>query len=233
MRLRTLVWLAVAVLVPATASAQWSTQQFSVTPRGGFMTYDDASGIDDAAYIGVEAAYAFSPYFSLGTGLTLSRPQTIGDQFITQLAFGDTTFYIGVEQPLMMIDVGLTAQARYPGERLTPFLTGGVGYYNLDLDPQAEGRPERVGDLSGMIGGGLHVRLGSSVGIQLEVRDLIFTGFERDELNPVASTFFNTRFPEDFTPPPAAKSTVHNLMFGIGFTFVPRGRVTDVQEETR
>lgn len=220
-----------AALLPATAAAQWSSGQFSVTPRGGFMMYDDASGIDDAPYFGVEASYSFSPFFSVGTGLNVSRPQTLGDQFISQLTFGDTTYYFAVEQPLMLIDAGLTATGRYPGDLVTPYVMGGVGYYTLDLDPQVETRPERSSDVSGMLGAGLHFRVGRNVGIQLEVRDLIFTGFDRDDLNPVESEFNNTRFPEDFAPPPAAKSTVHNLMFGIGFSFTPRsGAVTDGQQ---
>jgi hypothetical protein len=220
-----------ALAVPMSAHAQLATQQFSVTPRGGYMTFDDASGIDNAPYIGIDAQYALSPYFSLGTGLTVSRPQTIGDFFISQLTFGDTTFYLAAEQPLMMYDIGLSAQARYPGELFTPFLTGGVGYYLMDLDPQVETRPDRTGGISGQIGGGLHIRLGEQVGVQFEVRDMIFTGFERDELNPVAANFANSRYPEDFAPPPAAKETVHNLMFGIGFSFVPRGRrVADAGE---
>jgi hypothetical protein len=234
MRIRTALLVASALTLPMSASAQWSTRQFSVTPRGGFMTFDNSSGIDNAPYIGVDAAYAVSPFLSIGTGLTISRPQTIGDYFISQLSFGDTTLYLAVEQPLMMIDVALNAQARYPGDRITPFLNGGIGYYTLDLDPQVETRPERLGGISGNVGAGLLFRLGEQVGIQLEVRDLIFTGFERDDLNPVAAAFNNTRYPEDFQAPPAAKETVHNIMFGIGFSFVPRSAVvTDAGEESR
>lgn len=234
MRIRTALLVTSALALPMAAGAQWTTQQFSVTPRGGFMTFDNSSGIDDAPYIGVDAAYAVSPFLSIGTGLTVSRPQTIGDFFVSQLIFGDTTFYLAVEQPLMMIDVALNAQARYPGERITPFLNAGIGYYTLDLDPQVETRPERSGGISGNIGAGLLFRLGEQVGIQLEVRDAIFTGFERDDLNPVAAAFNNTRYPEDFDPPPAAKETVHNLMFGIGFSFVPRARqVADAGEENQ
>ncbi len=234
MRIRTALLVTFALMLPMSASAQWSTRQFSVTPRGGFMTFDNSSGIDNAPYIGVDAAYAVSPFLSIGTGLTISRPQTIGDYFISQLSFGDTTLYLAVEQPLMMIDVALNAQARYPGDRITPFLNGGIGYYTLDLDPQVETRPERLGGISGNVGAGLLFRLGEQVGIQLEVRDLIFTGFERDDLNPVAAAFNNTRYPEDFEPPPAAKETVHNIMFGIGFTFVPRSSVVaDAGEENR
>lgn len=234
MRIRTALLVASALTLPISASAQWSTRQFSVTPRGGFMTFDKSSGIDDAPYIGVDAAYAVSPFLSIGTGLTISRPQTIGDYFISQLSFGDTTLYLAVEQPLMMMDVALNAQARYPGDRFTPFLNGGIGYYVLDLDPQVESGPERLGGISGNVGAGLLFRLGEQVGIQLEVRDLIFTGFERDDLNPVGAAFGNTRYSEDFDPPPAAKETVHNIMFGIGFSFVPRSSVvTDAGEENR
>jgi hypothetical protein len=224
MRIRTALLVTSALALPLSAHAQWATQQFTVTPRGGFQMYDNSSGIDDAPYIGVDAAYAISPYLSIGTGLTVSRPQTIGEYFISQLTFGDTTLYMAVEQPLMMIDVALNAQARFPGERLTPFVNGGIGYYVLDLDPQVAGRPERSGGISGNVGAGLLFRLGEQVGIQLEVRDLIFTGFERDDLNPVSAAFGNTRYPEDFAPPPEAKETTHNISFGIGFSFVPRSR---------
>lgn len=233
MRMRIFLLAAAAVVVlPGTVAAQWVPRQFSVTPRGGFMTFDESSGIDDAPYLGVEAAYTISPFLSIGTGLSVSRPQTVGDFFVTQLTFADTTFYLAVEQPLMMLDIGLTAQARFPGDRLTPFVTGGVGYYTLFLDPQVETSPEKIGDISAMAGAGLHIRLGRQVGIQFEVRDLIFTGFRRDELSPIRSNFQNTRFVEDFALPPEAKSTVHNLMFGIGFSFVPQsGAIADAQEQ--
>lgn len=234
MRMRIALLVATALAVPGAASAQMATGQFSVTPRGGYMTFDNSSGIDDAPYIGVDANYIVSPYLTIGTGLLVSRPQTNGDYFLAQLSFGDTTFYLAAEQPLTLIDAGLNAQLRYPGDRITPFAVGGIGYYTLDLDPQVEGRPERSSDISGMLGAGVHFRLGEQVGIQLEVRDLIFTGFDRDALNPVSAAFGNTRYPEDFAPPPEAKETVHNLMFGIGFSFVPRGRqVADAGEGAR
>jgi hypothetical protein len=234
MRIRTALLVTTALALPMSVSAQWTTQQFSVTPRGGFMTFDKSSGIEDAPYMGVDAAYVISPYLAIGTGLTVSRPQTAGDFFVSQMTFGDTTFYMAIEQPLMMIDVALNAQLRYPGERFSPFANAGIGYYTLDLDPQVSSRPERTGGISGSIGAGILYHLSPRVGIQLEVRDLIYTGFERDDLNPVSPNFNNTRYPEDFAPPPAAKETVHNIMFGIGFSFVPRAaQVADVPPEER
>ena len=234
MRIRTALLVTSALALPMSVGAQLATQQFTVTPRGGFMTFDNSSGIDDAPYIGVDAAYIVSDYLSIGTGLSVARPQTMGDFFISQLTFGDTTYYMAVEQPLMMMDVALNAQARYPGERFSPFVNGGIGYYLLDLDPQVTSRPKRMGGISGNIGAGIVYHVSQRVGIQFEVRDMIFTGFERDDLNPVAGGFSNTRYPEDFAPPPEAKETVHNLMFGIGFSFVPRARqAADAGEGSR
>ena len=63
---------------------------------------------------------------------------------------------------------------------------------------------------------------------------MIFTRYRRSRLDPSLGRNPNIYFLEDFPPPPAPKSTVHNIMFSLGFRYVPGLRATaegDPQEE--
>ena len=76
--------------------------------------------------------------------------------------------------------------------------------------------------MSGNFGGGVAVQLSSNAGIHFDVRDQIFTKYDRERLRASESRFAETRFPEEFVIPPAPKETLHNIQFSIGFSFTPR-----------
>jgi hypothetical protein len=140
---------------------------------------------------------------------------------------GDTTFLYRAQQPIQMADVNLIAVMRLPAfGKLAPYVRGGVGGYTLFLDPQVsdqvgQGGRNRVQRMSINAGAGLGYRFNESVGVTLDVRDMIFMNYDRERLNPVRPAARLARFIEDFPTPPEEKSTVHNIMIQLGFSFVP------------
>lgn len=220
MRFRSLT-LCALLLGASAASAQVTPRRFAVIPRGGYVQFDDASGLQGAGVIGVDALYAINRFFQIGTGLSAGRPSTRGEDFIASLTFGDTTLLVQVTQPVTLIDVNLAATLRWPGDRFSPYLLGSVGSYLMYLDQQVVGGNNKIAKLSGTVGLGFNYRVAQGTGIQIDVRDLIFTDYDRDRLNPTAVRFANLRFPEDVPRPPTEKSTLHNLMFSLGFSFTP------------
>jgi len=198
----------------------------SVTPRAGYARFDRASSIKPAPFLAVEAAYQLTPNISFGPALTVSRGQTYGEDYLTALTFGDpskgdTTFILANQQPVTLVDVGAIVTARMPGTRYSPFVTGGVGAYSLYLDPQQSNDSRRYTHLSTMVGGGLDLQFSRQAGIRLDVRDQIFSGYDRRRLNPADIRFQNTRFVQDLPAPPENKSVLHNFLLSVGFTFRP------------
>ena len=230
---------ACAVLAFAsTAQGQATSEQtrtgarpFSVTPRGGYIMFDDASGIKDAAALGLDATYNITPMIAITGAATFSRPITNGDEFLGAMYLGavpfDTTFLYRAQQPITVADLNIGARLSLPltMARISPYVQGGIGGYTLYLDPQASGqtgsRGNRVQRMSVTVGGGLAYRVSDALGISLDVRDMIFMNYDRERLNPVRPEARDTRFIEDFPAPPENKKTVHNIALQVGFTFVP------------
>ncbi|MDQ6635077.1 MAG: outer membrane beta-barrel protein [Gemmatimonadota bacterium] len=222
------VTLAAVALVAAAASAQDAPGRFAVMPRGGYLRFDRATSIEPNAALGLDAMYALTRNFSIGTGLTFSRPQTRGEDFIAQISFGDTTFLLKVTQPITIVDANVGAMLRLPG-RLTPYLLGAIGQYVMYLDPQVNSGSKKFTHTSGTLGGGFLYHVTDVTGLQLDLRDLIFTKYDRERLRPTQARFANTRFPEDVPTLPASKATVHNLMVSLGFSFTPARPVAEGQ----
>jgi hypothetical protein len=121
-----------------------------------------------------------------------------------------------------LIDVAATATARIPlAGRIAPYVTGGVGAYTLYLDPQVSGGQRNYSRMSMQAGGGLMMSFSERSSLSFDVRDLILTKYRRDRLGPVTNP--NVLFSEDLPTPPEAKETIHNLVFSLGFGFVPGG----------
>lgn len=220
-----------ALALPQAGGAQVLARQFVVAPRGGYIAFARASSLENAGYIGVDANYGLTNMIAIGATFAAARAQTRGSDFIAGMPFGDTTFLVAVTQPISMVNAGVTATVRLPlAGRIDPFLTGGVGGYTLYLDPQVVGGPQRFSRLSALVGGGVNFQLGSSTGILLDVRDMIFTGYRRHRLDPTASQFQDARYREDLPAPPADKSTLNNIMLSIGFTFRPTPSGTSTPE---
>ncbi|MFN2398038.1 MAG: outer membrane beta-barrel protein [Gemmatimonadaceae bacterium] len=232
MRFSQSLTLGALILGAATASAQVTPRRFAVSPRGGYLSFEKASGLEGTPVIGLDAMYAFNRYFMIGTGLSAARPSTRGQDFIASLTFGDTTLLVEVKQPVTLLDVNLAAMLRWPGATFSPYFIGSVGSYTLYLDQQVVGSNRKFSKLSATAGVGVNYRVSEGAGLQLDVRDFIFTDYDRDQLNPAAARFANIRFPEDVPVPPAAKKTVHNLMFSLGFSFTPTLAGGTPEEET-
>lgn len=213
--------------VSSVAHAQPEARQWTISPRAGWVNYQREASLQNTQFMGVDLSYNFSRILALGTNLSVARPQTRGEDFITSLTFGsptdgDTTYYFSVTQPVTVLDIGLNATARFPMARLSPYVTAGIGSYSLFTNPQVDDGSRRTSAMSGSVGAGVSFQLARGAGVQLDVRDQIFTKYKRDRLNPSESRFNETRFPEEFVVPPDPKETLHNLQFSIGFSFTPR-----------
>lgn len=202
-------------------AAQVEQGRLQVTPYAGFLRADNSSALKDAAMVGIEAVYYFMP--TVGVGLTgnFSRAESDGSYFPAMRwdVGPDTSFLLHVGQDLTIVTYGLIAKANFRAGRLAPYAAGGVIGWTLFLDPQSNDSPQDVGGVGFELGGGVHFTLSERAGIRLDLRDLVFTDFNRDDLNPVDPRFQTDVF---LVPdPPAAKSTIHNIRATIGFTYVP------------
>ena len=204
-------------------------RQFVITPRGGYVHFDRASSLEAGPSIGIDAQYNFTPAFSVGTNFSFSRANTRGEDFLTTLTYGlpstgDTTFIFGVRQPVSVVDAQLAAMLHLPAYgRISPFVMGGAGVYVLYLDPDANRGSTRLARPALSAGAGVDVRLSRSAGVRLDVRDQVFTNYDRNRLRPSDSRFQNPRVLEGYALPPAPKRMINNLMLNLGFTFTPRG----------
>ncbi|MFN5582043.1 outer membrane beta-barrel protein [Gemmatimonas sp.] len=213
------------------AGAQLAPKQFSVTTRLGTLSPERAASMDAQALVGLDAEYNLSKYFGIGTAIDVSRGNTRREDFLTRLRFGqaavaggDSIYYQYVSQPVNLVNLGLMGTLRYPGKKITPFVTGGVGTYVMILDAQINGKETRTNDLSLTGGAGVSFKLSDRAGIQLDVRTVQLQGFSRDFLNPARGReVLTVPFPEDFPTPPAAKNTALNTMISLGFRYIPGG----------
>jgi hypothetical protein len=212
-------------------SAQAGARQFHVGPRAGNIQYEEVSGLKSSGILGFEANYFLTRNLAIGMLIDASRPQTDGKFFPAELSFRDTTMIFEVSMPVTVVNAQVQGVLQYELGRIAPFVTGGVGVYKLYLDPQVATLPTTITNLSLSLAGGLNLRTGSSSAVRLEIRDHIYTDFDREQLNPVdpryrlnegrLSTAPPARFPERIPPPPASKSTLHNLTLLVGFSFMP------------
>ena len=220
-----------AVLLAAaatTASAQVQVNRFSVTTRLGALTPERAASLNTAGVVGLDTEYAFNRWFGLGISVDVARGNTHREDFVARIrrgdaqsGGGDTIFYQYVSQPVNTINLGAFGTLRYPSEKISPFVMGGVGTYTMLLDTQIAGRAARKNDLSYTVGAGLWVRLTDRSGLQFDVRSITLQDYDRAFLDPTRGRSPNMVFPEDFPAVPAAKNTARNLMYTLGFRYIP------------
>jgi outer membrane protein W len=226
----TLVVAAGATAAPAGAQAQ--VGQWSVAARGGMINFERASSIEPSPYVGLDADYGLNNLFTLGTTVTVSRPKTHKEDFLTSLTYGqgttgDTTFFYNVGQTMSMVEAEFSGTLRYPVGRFTPFAIGGVGYYGLFLDPQINNGVKRQDGMSFSVGAGFLVKLSERAGLQFDARNLTLTNFSQSALDPAGGRNPNVLFPEDFPVRPEAKKSINNLVWSIGFRYIPGGEISD------
>lgn len=222
-----------ALAAVAPAGAQEPVGRFTVATRGGYIDFGRNTSLEGAPYIGLDTEYGLKRFFTLGTSLVVSRPNTRATDFLTTQTYGvitagDTTFVYGASQAVSLVNGEVLATLRYPMARITPFVSGGFGIYGMFMDPQTNNGARRSNGTSATVGGGLALRLSDRAGIQLDVRNMTLFQFDRRDLDPAGGRNpFTTLFAEDFSAPPGRSNRVNNLMFTLGFRYVPGG---DIEE---
>jgi hypothetical protein len=228
---RLAVGVALCGLGAGAAHAQ-DPSQVSVLVRFGTQSFDKASSIESAAFIGLDAMYGVNSWLSIGPAITIGRPQTTGEHFISSLTYGiigvgDTTTFYNTTQPVVVLDGALNARIKFlGGAKLQPYATGGVGAYIVFLDPQTMRGDSRFNGMSFNAGAGVLYQFSDRAGLAIDVRSNTFTDYDRTKLDPrdnllTQARVENTLYREFFPVPPTNKSAVTNFTFSIGFQYVP------------
>lgn len=213
------------------AAAQAAAGEYTITVLGGQTLYDESSALKNAPYGGIQAQYNITDNFGVGAYGLGARPTTDGTFYpLVRMEFNDTVFHYLVSQQMVGLDYGVLAFGRLPMGRLDVEVLGGVGRYTFSVDDQRNDRPTVPGTLedefSGtqfQIGGGIGFAVAGNKGIRLEVRDFIYTGYDREWFNLSDPLLGATNVPHPRPNPPEAKSTIHNIRVQLGFSFVPGG----------
>ncbi len=226
----------VALLSPNLAHGQREGGTWQAAPIFGVSTYSDATPFKTAAMIGGTALYNINKAFSIGFGFGYSRPEVDGTYYPRALfkISADTTVLNVTGYQASQWDYYALVTAGLPAGSWYLYLQGGVGGTTFWADRQSfmdvTQETGRIQESTLMVplGVGISYTVTSLVGVRLDVVDQIYTGFERDNLNPVAEARFqNTCEVENFCilaangNPPAAKGSVHNFRFSIAFDFTP------------
>jgi hypothetical protein len=138
------------------------------------------------------------------------------------MTFNDTTLILAVSQPLTVIQYMAQAQVETGGS-ISVFANGGAGGRTISLDPQAARGQVTVSDWMFSAGAGVRIRAGSGTSVMLEVQDLIYANFNRNDINPVEPRFQPTRFPDVVPYQAEYTGTAHNIYAAISFIFTPGG----------
>jgi len=200
-----------------------AAQQFEIGPRLGYVKFQEETGLENAGMLGVDTRYKLGSHLALGFRLDVSMPSTDGQYFSAEMAFGDTTLIMQVQQPITLVQYMATAEFETGGS-FSLFANGGAGGYSVRLDPQASYGVNSVTEWGFAAGAGLRIRTGGGTSVRLEIQDLIYTNFNRNSLNPVEPRFAPVRFPDVVPTQPAFDGTAHNIYGAISFIFTPGGR---------
>jgi len=214
--------LVVVMAFVAFAAGPLAAQDFEIGPRLGYVKWKEATGLENSAMLGVDAMYLISSRLGVGIYMDVARPGTDAQYFGAEMSFGDSTWIFAVQQPVTVLQYGITAQLETGGS-LSLFLRGGGGGRTITLDPQsAFGRVSST-EMAFRVGGGVRLSTGAGTRVVLEVQDLVYPNFAREDLNPVAPRFRPTRFPEVLPYQAGFEGTAHNIYASIAFIFTPGG----------
>jgi hypothetical protein len=218
--------LVMGIVLAALAAGPLAAQSFEIGPRLGYVMWKAETGMTESAMLGVDALYKVNRHIGLGVRFDVARPGTDGQYFPAEMTFGppnsDTTMILAVSQPLTVVQYGVQAQLETGGS-FSVFAKGGAGGSTISLDPQAARGQVSVSDWMFSAGAGVRIAAGSGTSVTLEVQDLIYANYNRNDINPVEPRFRPTRFP-DVVPYQAEYSgTAHNIYAAISFTFTPGG----------
>ena len=242
-----LALLALMVGTVTTGQAQVVERgNFNVVIGGGAVMHPNHSALVPVSPIlSLQGQMHVTENLGLGFALDYTRTSTDDDIFPYgqfQFPFADSTLLVALRQPVSVFQYQLTGMLGIAlGDRLYPYVVGGVGGYTVYLDPQQNDKSLRQTDLAFTLGGAMKIGVGGSSSIELSVRDIVWTGFDRDLMNPMTDRTCresgikqfsgnvcpNERFP--FLDPELSDSnwseaseTVHNLVFSVAFSFIPR-----------
>ena len=221
-----------ALLLPMQAAAQ-EEYPWSVNITGGGMMYADASALETGVLVGIEALYRITPRFSVGPAAEYLRAETDPTFFVAAINFGaDSTRVFHVGQRINTLQYG--GMARFdisPDSRFNPYVTAGAGGYTLYLETQSNDGFERLTNLMYQFGGGVHFGVTESAGVEIDVRDVVYTDYDRGQLNPILPQHRNCptpgvpsaecRFPAAERDLPDEEDVLHNIRFTIGLTYIP------------
>lgn len=236
------VLAAALLLLPAGVAAQ-EVGGWRAVPVFGAYTYDNATPFETSAFVGGELHHPIGRFLSVGGMVTFARPRVDGSYFPPALfqVSADTLILFDVGQQVSQVSYAALLSAGTWLGRAQIYAQAGVGGYTFFIDSQSGDQLRRAGGETSVtnllvpVGAGVTYMLGDRAGIRLDVKDEIFTSFDRDAFNVVAADFRNVCgvehqqnvsicFPERNPSPPEAKSTNHNFRFSVGFEFLPGGR---------
>ena len=219
--------------MPALAFGQQMQGSWGVDVAAGLQGYDSSSGLNSGAFVGAAALYQISDHFAVGPNIQFTRNDTDASFFTGVLDFGaDSARVYQVGQTINTLHYALDGRFDIlPGNEINPYVMAGAGGYTMYLETQPNDIQQRVTDLLVQFGGGIRWSITEATGIAVDVRDVMYTNFDRDVLNPIREVHWNCsepgnpssgcRFPDAETATPDKKSTIHNLRFAIGLTFIP------------
>lgn len=214
--------LVVGMALAALAAGPAAAQNFEIGPRLGYVKWKGETGLENSGMLGVDANYMITPLFGVGVRFDLSKPGTSPDYFAAEMSFGDTTLVFSVQQPVTVLNYGVHGLFRIGGT-VGFFAKGGAGARTITLDPQAARGRVSVTDWAFNVGAGVRINSGGGTAVQLEVQDLIFPNFARNDLNPVEGRFRPIRFPDVVPYQPDYDGTAHNIYAALSFIFTPGG----------
>ena len=195
----------------------------AVTTQLGVQVYDTHSAIRRSALAGlIDLTYALRPWLGLGVSGSVARPTTDETYFsLVEMHAADTTLFYRVHQRVTQYTLGAHLVASGDLGRVRPYAMAGAGFYSLSLDPQALGATERMTGPLLSLGAGLVFPVGTRAGLTLDLRDQIFTSFDRNQLDATDPLFRTHTFDAVPAGKPAARSIVHNPVLALGVRFLP------------
>jgi hypothetical protein len=233
--MRRLLPLGAAALVMASAAqAQTTPGKYGVGAHIGYTSFDKGTGLANAPFFGVDGAYQtpWNPLkkiglgntdFSIGFMFAASRPLTRDDQFpVVALDYGDTTFLYTVAQRITLLQSGVTAGAGlHATDKIRIYAFGGVGAYTMFLDTRQNLKNQSFNHQMELLGGGVDYALSQSIGVRFELRAAIFSGYDRNRLDPTVGYARDQRIRDELPPPDPASVRPWNPQMSIVFQYVP------------
>lgn len=244
-----------ALLAPLhTLEAQDREGRWQIYPRIALMAWDNQAAIQDPVLSkgkcdypavgmecssiwnnlqgGISASYFLTNSIAVGIAVDASRPVSNGAYFPpVNMEVAGEQFLSYVNQQLTIADALAQVEYMLSIGSLRPFINGGVGIYAVwpeasKNDIHAVTGYESFTDLMFQLGFGLDFAVGSNTGFRIEVTDQIYTGWERDKLEPSFRSnqlpdYSSTLYSDLIEAPPDASKTLNNFRLALGFTFIP------------